>query len=94
MKAVFFVISEGKHAAQTNAWFYEIEKTTEEEKDVLVPCQLEVAANVLVVLPALRFKVLHSRVSLVGCKDGNLLAIRSFSGWNDFILWKKNIQVW
>lgn len=41
-------------------------------------------------VPALRFEVLHGRVSLVGCKDGNLLAVRSFSGWNDFILWKKN----
>lgn len=43
-------------------------------------------------VPALRFKVLHGRVSLVGCKDGNLLAVRSFSGWNDFILWKKQQQ--
>lgn len=29
-------------------------------------------------IPALRFEVLHSSVSLVGCKDRNLLAIRSF----------------
>lgn len=45
-------------------------------------------------VPALRFKVLHGRVSLVGCKDGNLLAVRSFSGWNDFILWKKTTTVY
>lgn len=31
-------------------------------------------------VPALRFEVLHGRVSLVGCQDGNLLAVRSFSG--------------
>lgn len=40
--------------------------------------------------PALRFEVLHGRVSLVGREDGNLLAVRSFSGGDDFILWKKD----
>lgn len=37
-------------------------------------------------IPALRFEVLHSCVSLVGGQDGNLLTIRSFSGGDDFIL--------
>lgn len=37
-------------------------------------------------VPALRFEVLHSCVSLVGGQDGNLLTIRSFSGGDDFIL--------
>lgn len=45
-------------------------------------------------IPALRFEVLHSRVSLVGCKDRNLLAIWSFSGWNYFILWKKRTSIY
>lgn len=47
----------------------------------------------MLLIPALRFEVLHSSVSLIRCKDRNLLAIRSFSGWNDFILWKKNPKI-
>lgn len=51
-------------------------------------CRLRLLSSV----PALRFEVLHGRVSLVGCKDRNLLSVRSFSSWNYFILWKNRTK--